>query len=134
MAIIPAYKQKWASLLDRRLRRVPSEHNNRARQSRPVSDGVTKVSNKKACQRSAFRWQAFGQRSASVYQRNSLLNGQKEEILSSFEQLARRISRECHLQKNSKGLQLVVLVVTIRMLTEISFCSLVKEATSTVSC
>ena len=42
------------------------------------------------------------------------------EILSSFEQLARRISRERHLQKNSKDSQLVVLVVTIKMLTEIS--------------
>ena len=50
-----------------------------------------------------------------------------------FEQLARRISREGHLQKNSKGSQYVVLALTIRMLTEISSCPLAQEATVMVS-
>ena len=57
----------------------------------------------------------------------------KRKAVDSFEQLARRISREGHLQKNRKGSQYVVLVLTIRMLTEISSCLLVKEATGMVS-
>ena len=52
--------------------------------------------------------------------------------MDSFEQLARRISREGHLQKNRKGSQYVALVLTIRMLTEISSCTLVNEATGMV--
>ena len=50
----------------------------------------------------------------------------KRKAVDSFEQLARRISREGHLQKNSKGSHYVVLVLTIRVLTEISSCSLVR--------
>ena len=57
----------------------------------------------------------------------------KRKAGDSFERLARRISREGHLQKNSKGSQYVALVLTISMLTEISSCPLVKEATGMVS-
>lgn len=56
----------------------------------------------------------------------------KRKAVSSFGQLARKISRDGHLQRNSKASQLVVLVVSIRILTEISFCSFVKEASGIV--
>ena len=56
----------------------------------------------------------------------------KSKAVDSFEQLASRISREGHLQKNRKGSQYVALVLTTRMLTEISSFTLVNEATGMV--
>ena len=120
MAIVSARKQKWASVLDRRLRREPGEQSYWARPSRPIFSNTTKLSNKKACQRSAFSLAGiWSKKFFECINERHFSMAKKRKAVSSFWQLARKIGREGHLQKNSKGSQLVVLVVNKRILTEI---------------